>query len=240
MKRYLIPTVVILFAMTLSWPVLGQREGRGAGQGRQGRAGQGRMQGFSEEERARMRERWQNMSEDERQQFRAQMRERFASRMPRMSSEEQLKAIEVIEKELAKLKANIERPAFDRSRFREMSEEERTKLREQMRTARQERQAAFRTIIAQIAMLQGQRQPTTEGEEFIIINTSQLKAIQELAVKEKAKETADRLTSLLESPQRGMGGRSRQGQMGQPDISRARRINRPREEIGNRGSNEVP
>jgi hypothetical protein len=121
-----------------------------------------------------------------------------------------------------------------------MSEEERTKLREQMRTARQERQAAFRTIIAQIAMLQGQRQPTTEGEEFIIINTSQLKAIQELAVKEKAKETADRLTSLLESPQRGMGGRSRQGQMGQPDISRARRINRPREEIGNRGSNEVP
>ncbi len=218
MKRYLIPTVVILFALMLAWPVLGQREGRGAGQDQQGRAGQGRMQGLSEEERTQMRERMQNMSAEEREQFRAQMRERFGGRGPRMSSEEQLKAIQTIEEQLAKLKAGIQAQASRQpGSFQDLSEEERTKLREQMRTARQERQTAFRTIIAKIAVLQGQRQPATEGEELIIMNTADLKAVQELAVKEKAKETADRLTSLLEPPQRGMGGRSRQGQMGQPD-----------------------
>jgi hypothetical protein len=239
MRRYLIPTVVILFALMLAWPVLGQREGRGAGQGR---AGQGRMQGFSEEERARTRERWQNMSAEEREQFRAQMRERFASRVPRMNSEEQLKAIQTIEEQLAKFKTAVQaQSARSAQSIRDMSEEERTKFIEERRKIRQEQQTALRTIIAQVAMLQGQRRLATEGEEFIIINTSQLKAIQELAVKEKAKETADRLTSLLESPQqRRMGGRSRQGQMGQPDIGRARRINRPREEIGGKDSNEVP
>src|SRR4030042_6185175 len=99
MKKYLITSVVVLIALAIAWPVLGQREGReaagqGGGQG-QGRAGQRGGQGLSEEERAQMRERMQNMSEEERQQFRAQMRDRMGGgqMMSRMNSEEQLKAI---------------------------------------------------------------------------------------------------------------------------------------------------
>ncbi len=231
MRRYLIVSVVILMALVVVWSAFGQGQGQGSGQGQQGQGGQRRGQALSEEERAKMRERMQNMSEEERQQLRAQMRERFGARRPRMSSEEQLKAIQTIEEQLAKLKAGIKAQTRPEG-FQDLSDEERTKFREQMRTARQQQQAALRTIIAQIAMLQGQRQPTTEGEEFIIINTGQLKAIQELAVKEKAKETSDRLASLIEPPQRG--GRSRQGQMRQPgqQDQPSERGNRQRQQQG--------
>jgi hypothetical protein len=223
MKKYLITTIAILVALLIAWPVLAQRQGSGGGQGQQGQGqgGGGRMQGLSEEERAQMREKMQNMSEEERQQFRDQMRARMGAgggrMMSRMSNEEQLQAIKTIEEQVAKLKAGIEaqasRPAQS---MQDMSEEDRTKLREQMRTMRQEQQTAMRSIVAQIAALQGQRQPAAEGEEFIIINTGQLKAIQALAVKEKAKETSDSITALLTPPQRGGGRGGRQGQTGQP------------------------
>lgn len=200
MKRYLISIGVALVVLAVAWPVLGQREGG------QGREGQRRFQDMSEEQRAKMRERWQNMSEEEREKFRAQMRERFGSRGPRMSREEQLKAIKVIEQEVAKLKASMaDQPAFDRSRFQEMSEEERTKFREERMKQRQEQRSAMSTIVAQLARLQGQREPA-EGEEYLIINTGELKAVQELAVKEKAKETGQRLERLTR-PRRGFGGR---------------------------------
>ncbi len=237
MKRYLITIIVVLTAFVLAWPVLGQREDRGGRQGQQDRAGQGGGQGLSEEERAKLRERMQNMSEEERQQLRTQMRERFGAGGPtqRMSSEEQLKAIQAIEEQLAKLKAAAQaQPSRPSQSLQDLPEEERTKLMEERRKIRQEQQAAFKTIITQIAMLQGQRQPAAEGEEFIIINTGQLKAVQELAVKEKAKETADRLTSLLQPFQRG--GRSRQpsqqdqpGQ-GQPGRQPGERGNRQRQQ----------
>ena len=200
MKRFLISTVVVLVALAVAWPVLAQREGG------QGREGQRRFQDMSEEERAKMRERWQNMSEEEREKFRAQMRERSGSRGPRMSREEQLKAIKVIEQQVAKLKAGMDQPAFDRSRFQEMSEEERAKYREERTKQRQQQQNTMSMIIAQLARLQGQRQ-LAEGEQYLIINTGELKPIHELAVKEKAKETAQRLERLISGSRRGFGGR---------------------------------
>ena len=200
MKKCLISIGVALVVLAVAWPVLGQREGG------QGREGQRRFQDMSEEERAKMRERWQNMSEEEREKFRAQMRERSGSRGPRMGREEQLKAIKVIEQEVAKLKASMDRPAFDRSRFQEMSEEERAKFREERMKQRQEQQNAMTMIIAQLARLQGQRE-LAEGEQCIILNTGVLKSIGELAVKEKAKETAQRLERLIQGGRRGFGGR---------------------------------
>jgi len=160
-----------------------------------------------------MRERWQNMSEEERQAFREQMRERFGSGRRGLGREDQLKAIKAIEAQLAKLKAGIEATGPQaRRRGQELSDEERAKLRERFTKAREERQKAIKAIIAQIARLQGQRQPTAEGEEYILVNTAQLKQIRELAVKEKAKETAQRLERL---------GRARMGFRGRPAGPRA-------------------
>jgi len=113
----------------------------------------------------------------------------FRERMAKMR-EAQTKALEVIGQQVAKLKEGMQPPAFDRSRFQEMSEEERNKYMEERRKAREAQQASLNTIIAQIAVLQGRMEPLAEGEQLIIVNTADLKAIVKLAEKEKAKETA--------------------------------------------------
>jgi methionyl-tRNA synthetase len=203
MKRYLIPTVVILFALTITWPVLGQREGRGAGQGQQGRAGQGRMQGLSEEERTQMRERWQNMSEEERQQFRSQMRERMGGRRLRMSREEQLKVVEDIEEQLAKLKAAI-KESPDREEFRKLSDasdEQRTKFREEWQKARQKQQQMVSAIQEQLAKLAEPRSPARIAMPAMPIN--ELRTIHQMAVEEEAKKTAYHIERLITKLQGG-------------------------------------
>jgi hypothetical protein len=192
MKRYLILIGAVLVVLALAWTAFGQREG---GRPAEGREARGRAGALSAEERASMRERFQNMSEEEREKFRAQMRERFGSGRRGLGREDQLKTIKAIEAQLAKLKAGIEASAAPRTRGQDLSDEERAKLRERFTKAREDRQKAIKAIIAQVARLQGQRQPA-EGEEYILINTVQLKAVRELAVKEKATETAQRLERL--------------------------------------------
>ena len=193
MKRYLILIGAVLVVLALAWTAFGQREG-GAGEGREGR---GRFGNLSDEERTKMRERFQNMSEEERQAFREQMRERSGGGRGRLSREDQLKAIKAIQAQLAKLKAGIEaRTTGSGGRGQDLSDEERTKLREASAKAREEQQKAIDAIIAQIAGLQGRRQPIAEGEKFIIVSTGDLKEIGKLAVKEKATETAQRLERL--------------------------------------------
>lgn len=198
MKKQICLALIAVVVLSTAWAAFAQREG--GGERRRG-------QNLTEEQRTRMtemRERFQNMSEEEREKARAEMRQRFGGRGRRMGREDQLKAIEDVEKQLASLKKGIQAQPTERRSFRDMSEEERTKMREQSTKAREERNKAFKAIITQIARLQGQREPA-EGEELLIINTAQLKSIQELAVKEKAKETAQRLERL---------GRSRMGFFG--------------------------
>jgi len=169
MKKFLILIVGIVVVSTGVWAAFGQASG--------------------EDRRGALRQRWNNMSEQEKEQISAQMRERFSSRR-----EEQLKAIKTIEEQLAKLKESAEGMSRDRrSEFREMSPEEKIKFREQWTKMRKERQEAIKAIIAQMAILQGRRQPPAESEELVIVSTNELKAIQELALKEKATETAERL-----------------------------------------------
>ncbi len=200
MKRYLISTVVILAVLVMAWAAFGQQQGRT----RQRQQTEG------------MRQRFQDMSEEEREKFRAQMRERGGSRRGGfMGLEGQQEAIKVIEEQLAKLKAGMEgmRPEGGRS-FQDLSEQERAKLREKFTKARQDRQKALQTITAQVARLQGRRQPAAKGVRYLIVSTNDLKPIQESAVKEKAKETTQLLERLIArgSGRRGPGGRTGSGQ----------------------------
>jgi hypothetical protein len=218
MKKQICLALIAAVVLSTAWTVFAQREGGGTGR-RGGGAGmfmltpeqREKMRDMSQEEReklmAEMREKWQNMSEEEQEKARAAMRERFGGRGQRMGREDQLKAIEDVEKQLASLKKGIQAQPTERRSFQDMSEEERTKMREESTKAREERNKAFKAIITQIARLQGQRQPA-EGEELLIINTGQLKPIQELAVKEKAKETAQRLERLMSRGRGGFGGRT--------------------------------
>ena len=199
MKRYLISTIAVLAVLAVVLAAFGQ-------QGQQERRG-GR-QNLSEEERAKMRERFQNMSEEERAKLREQMGARFGSgRGGFMSSEEQQEAIKAIEGALAKLKAGTQMPR-PQGGFQDLSEDERAKLREQMTKARQDRQEALQAIIAQVARLQGRRQPQAEGVRYLILSTNDLKPIQETAAKEKATETSKLIQGLIArgSGQRGPGG----------------------------------
>ena len=130
------------------------------------------------------------------------------SRRGRMGREERLKAIETIEAQLAKLKEGGQRPTFNRDSFQNMSEEERTKFREQMTKIRQEQQKIYQTIMGQLAGIQGRRQPAPEGAKYMIISTADLKPIQEAAVREKAAETGKLLEELaLRGQGRRFGGR---------------------------------
>ncbi len=203
MKKYLIPTIAVLLVMAMTWAAFGQQERRGGRRATQGR------QNLSEEQRAKMRERYQNMSEEERAKFRAEMRQRGGfGRGGFTSPEDQEKAIKTIEEQLVKLKAaQITRP---QGSFQDLSDDERAQLREKMMKTMQERQKALQTIIAQVARLQGRRQPAAGagGGQFLLINTSDLKPIQEAAVKEKAEETTRLLQRLIaRGSGRGFGGR---------------------------------
>ena len=211
MKKYLISTVAVLVVLAVVLVAFGQQERRGGGRATEGR------QNLSEEERAKMRERFQNMSEEEREKFRAGMRERggsFSGRGGSMGAESQQKAIKAIEAQLEKLKAaQTTRPT---SGFQDLSEEERAKLRERMTKVFQDRQQALQIIIAQVAALQGRRGPAPEGAQYLIISTRDLKPIQDSATKEKAKETAKLLQELIArgSGRRGFGGRPTGGTRG--------------------------
>jgi hypothetical protein len=124
-----------------------------------------------------------------------------------MGREERMKAIEVIEAQLAKLKqeADIPRPEGG---FQDMSEDQRAKYMELRTKAREEQQKIYQTIMGQLAGIQGRREPAPEGAQYLLISTADLKPIQEAAVKEKAEETGKLLARLATRGQaRGFGGR---------------------------------
>jgi peroxiredoxin len=200
MKRHTISIVVVLTVL-VACTAFGQ-----ARRTEQQQNLRERFENMSEEERekfrAEMRERrqrWESMSDQEREEFRAQMGSRG-----RMGREEQLKAIKAIEGQLARLKTAVEATGPEaRGQFRDLSEEERVKLREKMVASMRERQTAIRAIEQQLARLRGPGRPGAEQRARI----GELRAIRELAVKEKATETAKRLEKLIAGYQKESGGR---------------------------------
>jgi hypothetical protein len=188
MKKYAVPIIVVLAILAVTLSTFSQAADR-AGQRERGR-------NMSEEERAKLRERMGGS--------------RGGPRGSRMSREDQEKAIKTIEEQLVKLKAvaQIQRP---QGGFGDLSQEERNKL----MTAFRDRRTALQTIVAQVALLEGRRQPEGERARFMIINTADLKPIQETATKEKAAETGKLLERLIaRGTGRGFGGRPGGGRPG--------------------------
>ena len=124
MKRYLILTVVAAMVLSLALPALGQREARERSRPVEGR---GRFQNISPEERTRLRERLPRMSEEEREQFRNQMRERFVSGRPGMDSEGQRRMSERFEQQVAELRAKHEESVGELKAIRELAVKEKAK-----------------------------------------------------------------------------------------------------------------
>ncbi len=240
MKRYLILIVAVLVVLVVALGAFAQDRER-AGQGAQWQNMRQRFQNMSEEEkekfRAEMRqrrERFENMSEEEREKFRAEMRERFGGGRIGTGRQEQLKAIEAIEEQVAKLKAAVQNTGREaRGSFRDLSEEERAKLRERMVKAGQERQTAIRAIEEQLAKLRGPGRPQQPqaGRQPSI---GELRAIHDLAVKEKATQTASRLERLIARYQREPGG----GRQREPQ-PRPERLERPQRERPTRQRRDV-
>jgi len=182
--------------------------------------------------RSEMRDRLRNMSEAEREAFRARMRERLGPRPPVVSREEQPEAIKTIEEQLAKLKTAMEAASPEnRDRYRELSEEERPAFREKMMAAMRQRITAVRTMEGELAKLRGPRRPEPDPHERI----EELRAIQELAVKENASETAKRLEGLIASFEReSRRDRWRPEPRPREDMQRPRPERSPRGDSGER------
>jgi hypothetical protein len=246
MRRYVISTGFVLIALITAWAAFGQP-------GRQPMRDRGRGRDnymmflmLSPEEAAQLREKWPDMSEDERNEYRSKMRakwdslsgeekEKLRSRMRERYGrsivfDSQLNAIRAIETQLEKIKTNFKgmQPESGRS-YRDLTEEERTKMTEEFAKTRRERQDAFQEILSQLVRLQGQRPPrsSTENAEYIIVNIGDLKPIQDSAEKEKATKTAERLERLISMANREIsygGGMSR---MGGPMFQRRMRPPRP-------------
>jgi hypothetical protein len=123
-------------------------------------------------------------------------RQRFAQ-----NREMQLKAAAALVEQTGKLKAALETPfsgmPADRS-FQDLSEEERTKMRETMTKRREEQQQIVGAIETELAKVKGSRQLQREQEE----GTKELQAIRELAEKEQAKETLKGIDELIAKRQK--------------------------------------
>ena len=241
MKKRLISIVVVLVALTVAWTAFAAREGGGGRAGGGGRGGFGGTPGMSAEERTQMRERFQNMSEEERQKFRedmrarfenmsdedrAQMRQRFSGR-GRVSREDQLKAIAAMQEQLTKLKAAIESAGTQGfSGFRDLSEEDRNKLREKLSKARENQQKAIAAVKAELDKLSP---PRATPEQMATL--AELREIRALAEKENAAGTTKRLAALIEKQMQQMprmGGRRGprapgSGEPGRPGEGRGQR-----------------
>ncbi len=233
MKRYLILIVAVLVVLVVALDAFAQDRER-TGQGAQWQNMRQRFENMSEEEREKFRvemrqrrERFQNMSEEEREKFRAEMRERFGAGRIGLSREAQLEKVKAIEELVAQLKSVvISTDPGARGSFRDLSEEERAKLRDKMTKAALERQFVVKSIEQQLATLRGPERPQAGRQPSI----GELRAIHDLAVKEKATQTASRLERLIARYQReSRGGRT----------PRLERLERPQRERPARQKRDV-
>lgn len=203
MTRHFVTTGIMLALLVVAWPTAAQDE-QGAGQADRLQNIRERWPNMSEEEREKFRtemrenrQRFENLSPEQREKLRSQMSRRLDSGPARLGRQEQVEAIKVIEEQVAKLKATLEAPGWSEGRGRpgDLSEEERSKFREQMMAAMRDRQTAIRAIDEQLEKLRGPVRPGPEPP----MRVGELKQIYDLAVKENATETAKRIERLMAS-----------------------------------------
>ncbi|HPD47766.1 MAG TPA: hypothetical protein P5279_14210 [Anaerohalosphaeraceae bacterium] len=112
----------------------------------------------------------------------------------------QQKAMADLEAGIAKLKA-LQEPAQrtqNREQFQNMSQEERTRLRESFTQRREQQTAAMQAVQNSIIILDGGRQIRTEQRELM----AALRAIKDLAVEENATKTAEAVQKLMDEKQK--------------------------------------
>jgi len=173
MKRYIIPICTVVAFLLVSWAAFGQEEEKP------------RQKGIS-------RQSLMNMTSEQRRQFQAQMRQKRGSSNIRKDQPDQLKAIEAIQEQLVKYKTalqNVNREGL--LNYEKLSEEEKTKLTQNMTKAAYARQGALTTIEEKLPVIRGRQ--STEP----LIPIRELKSIHQLAIQEKATRTAQRLESMI-------------------------------------------
>jgi len=168
MNRYLIAMAVLLAVAAVAWPVFAQQQADT--EKREERPG---LRDLSPEERAKFKEKWQQMSEEEKEKYRAEMGERFESVRP---SAERKAALKNLEDQIAKLKA--------------------------------------------------------EQEQYI----GELREIRELAVKEKATQTAKRLENLIAKQQKDFTGRLQELEQKRQQLQRAMKVREARKPAAEPGA----
>ncbi|MHC4616690.1 MAG: hypothetical protein ACYTEQ_02935 [Planctomycetota bacterium] len=133
-----------------------------------------------------------------------------------MWRERQRKAISAIEEQLAKIKSGMESFSGSPRRWQDLSDEERSKLREKFRKMREERQQSIVIIEEQLAKLKGRRRLQQEHEKSI----SELNAIRASATREKAAETAAIIEKLIAENKKAF--EERMQKLGLPERARRR------------------
>lgn len=122
----------------------------------------------------------------------------------RFGREMQTQAILAIETELGKMKTAIEGiPAGGREAFQNMSEEERSQMRERMQKMREERRASVGAIEDQLAKLKGARALTQEHDQAI----EALQTLKATADKENAKDTAAAIQKMIDEKNKAFEAR---------------------------------
>jgi hypothetical protein len=114
--------------------------------------------------------------------------------------EAQMKAIATLQEQVGKLKAMMDQAGqrMQGRNFQDMSEEERTKMREEMTKRRQEQAQIMASIQQQLDTLKGGRELATEHQR----NMAPLKEALASAQKENAKQTAGMLEKLIAERQK--------------------------------------
>ena len=185
MKKFLISSIIVLAVLMSASTIFGQSSDQS---------------GPQRERFENVRQDWQNMSEEEREKLRDQMRNRVGSGGAGL--EGQLQAIKTIEGHLVQLKAALESMKQDRGQYQNIPEEERAKFRDKIAKAAQTRQQAVTAIEQELAKFryrrprQQQSQPEQQSQEPQM-RIKELQEIHLLAIKEKAKETTKRLESFI-------------------------------------------
>jgi hypothetical protein len=172
MKRYVIPTGIIVAFLLVSWAALGQEKEK-------------------QQQRNATRQTIQNMTVEQKRLYQARMRQMRGSSSLRTDQPDQIKAIEAIQEQLVKYKTavqNIDSEAL--LSYEKLSEEEKTKLTQSLTRAAQARQRALTTIEEKLPIIRGR---TVEP----LIPIQELRSIHQIAIKEKAERTARSLERMI-------------------------------------------
>jgi septal ring factor EnvC (AmiA/AmiB activator) len=112
--------------------------------------------------------------------------------------EAQVKAIAALQEQVGKLKAMMEQQPAARGNFQDMTDEERTKMREEMTKRRDEQTAIIAAIQQQVDTLKGARLMMTDHQAAM----TPLKDLLASAQAEKATATAAKIEKLIAEKQK--------------------------------------